>query len=449
MINKKKLLIASLGTVGGLAVVVIAGFMIVGPMVYDAKLPNVLNLIEKKVPGLNLSYEETSSGLFSREGIVHWSLPLNEGSVFNLDELSGNTLLKVVFSPFGVNGEFHGEKGGTIDTLLEQNLISGFAYQGAFKVKALLPEANLAVKTDNLALGLEDGKCSVGQSALYASASSFDNVDLEFNAAGFNCKSDLEYAGQSAYTVKLEGLNVKANPTYINKTAGLRSLTFGLADFNADFSTIYAIGFSPEDDVHDPSLREYVSMQRVGAVLEIEDPDKDGFSEVTSDGSGNFAFAFPFVEYGERQEVTRFNDFKYNFSLGKVNLKELIKAINVPEKEAMVQALKAVGNNVQFKLNNLSSSYKNDGFVINGTAGALIDKEKFRVKDIHADFDVKSGKEFTDYLVRKEHSDLISSSLAEGKITFEEPYYVTEFKLKNGDVTLNGVPFKADADDED
>ena len=45
MINKKKLLIASLGTVGGLAVVVIAGFMIVGPMVYDAKLPNVLNLI--------------------------------------------------------------------------------------------------------------------------------------------------------------------------------------------------------------------------------------------------------------------------------------------------------------------------------------------------------------------------------------------------------------------
>ena len=131
MINKKKLLIASLGTVGGLAVVVIAGFMIAGPMVYDAKLPNVLNLIEKKVPGLNLSYEETSSGLFSREGIVHWSLPLNEGNVFNLDELSGNTLLKVVFSPFGVNGEFHGEKGGTIDTLLEQNLISGFAYQGA------------------------------------------------------------------------------------------------------------------------------------------------------------------------------------------------------------------------------------------------------------------------------------------------------------------------------
>ena len=164
---------------------------------------------------------------------------------------------------------------------------------------------------------------------------------------------------------------------------------------------------------------------------------------------GNFAFAFPFVEYGERREVTRFNDFKYNFSLGKVNLKELIKAMNVPEKEAMVQALKAVGNNVQFKLNNLSSSYKNDGFIINGTAGALIDKEKFRVKDIHADFDVKSGKEFTDYLVRKDHSDLISSSLAEGKITFEDPYYVTEFKLKNGDVTLNGVPFKADADDED
>ena len=105
--------------------------------------------------------------------------------------------------------------------------------------------------------------------------------------------------------------------------------------------------------------------------------------------------------------------------------------------------------NILSKLNNLSSSYKKDGFVIKGTAGALIDKEKLKVKDIHADFDVKSGKEFTDYLVRKEHSDLISSSLAEGKITFEDPYYVTKFKMQNGDVTLNGVPFKADADDEE
>ena len=34
-------------------------------------------------------------------------------------------------------------------------------------------------------------------------------------------------------------------------------------------------------------------MQRVGAVLEIEDPDKDGFSEVTSDGSGKFCFCLP------------------------------------------------------------------------------------------------------------------------------------------------------------
>ena len=127
--------------------------------------------------------------------------------------------------------------------------------------------------------------------------------------------------------------------------------------------------------------------------------------------------------------------------------KELIKVFKVSEKEFLAQLIKAVGNNVQFKLNNLSSSYKKDGFVISGTADALIDKEKFKVKDIRADFDVKSGKDFTDYLVHKERSDLISSSLAEGKITFEDPYYVTKFKLQNGDVTLNGVPFKAEIDD--
>ena len=63
-------------------------------------------------------------------------------------------------------------------------------------------------------------------------------------------------------------------------------------------------------------------------------------------------------------------------------------------------------------------------------------------------FDVKSGKDFTDYLVHKERSDLIFViSLPKAKITFEDPYYVTKFKLQNGDVTLNGVPFKAEIDD--
>ena len=217
MINKKKVLLASLGTLGGLAAVAVAGFMVAGPMVYDAKLSSVLNLIEKRVSGLNLSYEETSSGLFSREGIVHWSFPLNRSNDFNLNDLSGSTSIKVVFAPFAINGEFHSEKGGTLDALLQQNLIAGFAYQGAFKVKALLPEVNLAVKTDNTVLGLEDGKCALGQIALFISASSPDKADLEFNAAGFNCKSDVKYAGQSAYSVKLEGLNIKGHPTYINK----------------------------------------------------------------------------------------------------------------------------------------------------------------------------------------------------------------------------------------
>lgn len=447
MINKKKVLLASLGTLGGLAAVAVAGFMVAGPMVYDAKLSSVLNLIEKRVSGLNLSYEETSSGLFSREGIVHWSFPLNRSNDFNLNDLSGSTSIKVVFAPFAINGEFHSEKGGTLDALLQQNLIAGFAYQGAFKVKALLPEVNLAVKTDNTVLGLEDGKCALGQIALFISASSPDKADLEFNAAGFNCKSDVKYAGQSAYSVKLEGLNIKGHPTYINKNININGISLGLADFYADFSTLYAIGFSPDDAVRDPSLREYFSVHGIGADFEIKDPDKGGFSEVISDGSGNLAFAFPFVEYGERQELIEFNDFKYNFSLGKINLKELIKVFKVSEKEFLAQLIKAVGNNVQFKLNNLSSSYKKDGFVISGTADALIDKEKFKVKDIRADFDVKSGKDFTDYLVHKERSDLISSSLAEGKITFEDPYYVTKFKLQNGDVTLNGVPFKAEIDD--
>ena len=448
MINKKKILLISLGTIGGLAVAAVAGFMFIGPMVYDAKLDTAFNLIEKRVPGLTLSYKETASSLFSREGIVHWSLPLKKGNAFNLDELSGNTSLKVVFAPLGVNGEFHAVKGGTFDSLFKQSFISGFSYQGAFKVKALLPEVNFAVKTDNMALALEDGKCSIGQTAFSALVTSLDKADLEFNAAGFNCKSDKEYAGKRAYTIKLEGLSLKGSPTYINKTVSLRELSLGLADFNTEFSTLYAIGFSPDDHVRDPSLREYFSMQRVGATFGIENPDKDGFCEVTSDGSGNFAYAFPLIEYGERQELTEFNDFKYNFSLGKINLKELIKVLNVPENKILAQALKAIGDNVQFTLNNLSSSYKSDGFILSGTAGALIDKDRLKLKDLHAEFDVKSGKEFTDYLVQREHSDLISSSLDEGKITFEDPYYVTKFKLQNGEVTLNGVPFKAEEDEE-
>ena len=55
------------------------------------------------------------------------------------------------------------------------------------------------------------------------------------------------------------------------------------------FSTLYAIGFSPDDAV---GIRLYVSnfsVHGIGADFEIKDPDKDGFSEVISDGSGNLA----------------------------------------------------------------------------------------------------------------------------------------------------------------
>ena len=432
-----------------IAVILCAVQMLVAPYIYDAKLASVLSLIEKKVPGLKLEYEETASNLITREGEISWSLPLPPENIFLMEEVSGKVNLKTVFGPISVKGEFNSISGGSIDSIFSNNPKMPFTYKGAYEFSALLLKAQAGVKSGNFMVQLPDGKCVVGESSLYSKLKSLSSANIDLALAGIHCQGDEEFSSEKSYLINLEGFSLKTEPTYIDNRLGVNKINVGLNKFTADISTVYALGFKPETQVHDPTLREYFSVSRLGALLEVKDPDAQGLSEIVSDGSADFNFAFPYVKEDTRKEVTRLTDFRYAFSLEKVNLPLLVKALNVPEEDFFKTVSSAIADNVSFSVQNLSCNYKQDGFSVTGFIKAKLDKASLKVDDVNAMFDVKGGKEFVDFLLREDQRPLLEESLQEGKITYKAPFYITKFVLQDKKATLNGIAFKAEDDDED
>ncbi len=97
-------------------------------------------------------------------------------------------------------------------------------------------------------------------------------------------------------------------------------------ELSADASTLYLIGFKPDDNVKDKTLRDSLSVKNFKVDVSFDNEDKN-FQKVSSKGSMDAYFAFPRIREGQTVAFYDLSRLSYESSLDSINLMNLLKTI--------------------------------------------------------------------------------------------------------------------------
>ena len=307
--------------------ILLVGQIKVATYLFDHKLDSALTRVERKIPGVQLSYEPTDSSFTKRKGRLYYEVPLKAGNSLGVASISGAVDLEVLFGPLKVSGALHSVSGvGNLEEIFGKFKVDPIAFNGAFKATAVTPKLEGTLKSESFMLPLEQGLCKFGQNALTFTATSIEDVDLALNSAGVVCEGALRYNNKPNYRLDLLGLSIKFLPRIVDRKPHFESLVVNLQNLDFKFSTIYAIGFGPNEEVRDPSLQEAISFNNVSFALTLGEPDENGMYKMFFDNSGNYAFAFPYIQYDVEQTFYRFDDFKLKGELDRISIPRLYDA---------------------------------------------------------------------------------------------------------------------------
>lgn len=323
---KARTLIKGLTAVAALGVILCALQVWVAGYLFDTRLESLLTRVERRVPQLKLDYRVGESSFFSREGVFHWELTLPEGSLTGMEKLNGETAFKLRILPLNVHGAFEPVAGaGNMQELFARFKLTPITYTGAFEVRALPPGADVAVRTSSFHLPLSLGLCYMGESSVRASATSLTDMALNFSFAGFDCTGNTLYADKPSFKARLEGLNLNLKPYIEERKPYLDAVELNFKSLEAEISTLFAIGFRPDEEVRDPTLREALSFKRVGTRLAFTDKDDRGRGLLKGDVTGDFAFAFPSVKEGAALPLYLFENLRLRGEVERINLIETLR----------------------------------------------------------------------------------------------------------------------------
>ena len=147
--------------------ILLVGQIKVATYLFDHKLDSALTRVERKIPGVQLSYEPTDSSFTKRKGRLYYEVPLKAGNSLGVASVSGAVDLEVLFGPLKVSGALHSVSGvGNLEEIFGKFKVDPIAFNGAFKATAVTPKLEGTLKSESFMLPLEQGLCKFGQNAL-------------------------------------------------------------------------------------------------------------------------------------------------------------------------------------------------------------------------------------------------------------------------------------------
>ena len=451
--------------IGVLILLAICSILLVGQIkvatyLFDHKLNSALDRVERKIPGVQLTYEPTDSSFTKRSGRLYYELPLKAGNALGVNSVSGAVDLEVLFGPLKVSGALHSvPEVGNLSAIFSKFKVDPIAFNGAFKATAVTPKLEGTLKSDSFMLPLEQGLCKFCQNALSFTATSPEDVDIALNSAGVVCEGALRYNNKPNYRLDLLGLNVKFLPRIVDRKPHFESLVVNLQNLDFKFSTIYAIGFGPNEEVRDPSLQEAISFNDISFALTLGEPDADGMYKMFFDNSGNYAFAFPYIQYNVEQPFYRFDNFKLKGELDRVSIPRLYDAArailqNASEtfdtKKAFGELMKGFTDTITIVLDEFGYSHEGKNFSISGKSEIAFDQSgaRPRLSKLDSEYMIKADKLLVDELAAANYSEALQEAVAAGQITLSGNEYQTTLRLQGKDLTLNNIAVKT-SDNQD
>lgn len=424
----------------------------VATYLYDSKLDSVLDKIERKVPGLSLQYTPGEDSFTARQGRLFYQLPLKKGNNLGVDAISGAVDVHLLFGPLRISGAMSSVAGvGNLEHILAQYNVEPIAFTGAFKATAVSPKLEGSVKTDSFLMPTATGICKLGQNALSFHATSTEDVDIAFSSAGVVCEGAERYNDKPNYRLDLLGLDVKFLPRIIDKKPHFESLIVNLKQLDFKFSTLYAIGFSPDDEVRDPSLQDAISFSNISSMITLSQPDSEGMAKLSFDNSGNYGFAFPYIRYDVVQPFYSLDNFKLSGSLERISIPNLYNASKNILKGAgeefetnkvFKEILKGFTDTIAITIDNFGYSHKNQSFVINGKTYLAFDEHspKPKISRFDSEYKVEADKVLVEEIAGEDYSKPLMAALSSGQITEKNGKYSSLIKLEGKQVSMNNIP---------
>lgn len=430
----------------------LAGQIKLATYMFDTKIYSTLAKVERKVPGLKLQYESTAESFTERKGRLYFTLPLKKGNKLGEDYITGAVDTKLLFGPLRISGGIDSvPHTGNIDAILAKFNIDPISFTGAFKATAVTPQLKATLKTDSFLIPTSTGICKFGQNAFNFSATSTEDVDMALRSAGVVCEGAERYNNAPNYRLDLLGVEIALLPRIINKKPHFESLIVNFKQLDFKFSTLYAIGFSPEDEVRDPSLQDGISFTNVSTMITLTQPDAEGMSKLSFDNSGNYGFAFPLIRYGVPQPYYELNDFRFAGSLERISIPKLYDASKVVLETAdekfdtgkiFKEIMKGFTDVIALTIDNFGYSHNNQSFSVKGHTEISFDEHsaKPKLSRFDSDYLITADKALVREAAGDDYQKPLDQAILAGQISDNGTKYSTRFKLQGSSFLLNNIP---------
>ncbi|SKA66840.1 hypothetical protein SAMN02745213_01874 [Succinivibrio dextrinosolvens DSM 3072] len=422
--------------------IIFSAALVVASNLYNSKIQSVISKINSRQHYAVFTYEPLSSSILNKDGLltVDVSAPKigNIRTVFRINVDFSFSSIKATFSK--VDHE------GNIDEFLASMRIPTLKLEGAIAFYPWQLKGSGAVKTSAFTIPIEGGSCRFGENSFYASGRSKTSLDIGFASAGIKCQAYEMYNHKPAFILDLLDLKVTAKPLLDieNKNVSLDKVNVKLDTFLVDTSTIYMIGFGPNDKVRDPSLRDSFKLSSLNLDLSMSDKDYQGRREIASDGSMTIEFALPHEKDSKILPYYDLSDLNYDVTLGNFNIETLLAAARNPE--AVDKIIGAISKPLNFNLKNLSFKHAGSNVSTSGRASVILDPNSGKPQNVDATIHAKADRAFVDSLVSAQYEQGLFDLMQSGAVTLKHGVYSTTLAIKGKDISLNGVTYNAAED---
>ncbi len=426
-----------------LILVVFSVGIVVASNMFDSRVQSIIAMVNRKQSALKLSYEPVSNSILNKQGILSVKVPSTP-----FGEISSDFDVAVDFSFSSFKATLTKvNNSGNLDELLSKLGVPTVNLEGVLAFYPWQLKGGGVFKTSAFSIGLEDGQCRFGENAFTVSGRSKKSLDIKFASAGIKCRGYKKYQGRDAYSLDFLDIAARARPLIDleHKSLSLDKVTLSFKTFDLDTSTIYLIGFEPDDKVRDPSLRDRFTLSDFAVDLSVSEPDAKGRQSIVSDGTMNIAYGVPYLREGKELALFDLSDIKYDLSVGSFNFMSLIKTLKAsPEPEKLLSSLSMP---LELKVNSFSLKHAGQNASLSGFAKVFLDPESAKIKNADVRMAARADRTFVDPLLEAQQEQGLFDLIQSGQITLNKGVYSTVLEINGKDVKLNGHEFNPNDDD--
>ena len=418
------------------AAISLAGTLGIG-YVIDSKTDDVLRKIQEKVPGLQLKVVTSDRGFFSNSGRLYINYALNgrqstENEMINfaVDYSNHISFLSIV-------GKFKRVRGiGNIDEIVQPLMNELPEIKGSYSASVFQMGASAKAATEEFNLPVSDGKCTFKPINLEMGIDATMSAKASLSLPNVDCVGDVFYARRNAFVLDIDDFNVTIVPELSGTNVNAVKVNVGAEKFALEASTLYLIGFGPNDDVKDPSLREGLLFKEPSFVLDINSA-KNGLSDIGVGITGSYAVGMPFIRDGAMVPMQNFDKVNLKTTLASVNLKKLLSLLakgQMPDPKELSSALSSL-----VKLKVEQASFRKDGgdFELSGEASIKSRQGVFSSPSVH--FSGSAGKSMVDKFCENGYSGALLNLVQKGAVDLRNNEYQTDISFDGSNFLLNGI----------